>query len=237
MTLPNEQTPDAAGDSFEQHRELHDAREQSIASREILAALGRAGANPGEILDTVVERAARICQAHVAQLYLRDGDVFRLSRITGDVPEEFRRQLRDHPMAMDRSSLVGRVAEDRRTEQIADVLSDADYGRQDLQRLAGYRTLLSAPMILEDEVVGVLSMWRTDVAPFDNRERELLEEFAAQGAIVLRQVDLMRDLESEGPSWPARSRSWKHSVRSAMPSTRVSTWTRCWSGSSATPCS
>ena len=63
-------------------------------------------------------------------------------------------------MAMDRSSLVGRVAEDRRTQQIPDVLSDADYGRQDLQRLAGYRTLLSAPMILEDEVVGVLSMWR-----------------------------------------------------------------------------
>ena len=53
-------------------------------------------------------------------------------------------------------------------------------------------------MILQDEVVGVLSMWRTDVAPFDDRERELLEEFAVQGAIVLRQVDLMRALESRG---------------------------------------
>ena len=41
-------------------------------------------------------------------------------------------------------------------------------------------------------------MWRTDVAPFDDRERELLEEFAVQGAIVLRQVDLMRALESRG---------------------------------------
>ena len=53
-------------------------------------------------------------------------------------------------------------------------------------------------MLLQDEVVGVLSMWRTDVAPFDDRERELLEEFAVQGAIVLRQVDLMRALESRG---------------------------------------
>ena len=94
--------------------------------------------------------------------------------------------------------MVGRVAEDRRTQQIPDVLSDADYGRQDLQRLAGYRTLLSAPMILEDEVVGVLSVWRIDVAPFDDREREVLEEFAAEGAIVLRQVDLMQDLELRG---------------------------------------
>jgi signal transduction histidine kinase/ActR/RegA family two-component response regulator len=41
-------------------------------------------------------------------------------------------------------------------------------------------------------------MWRTDVAPFDDRERQVLEEFAVQGAIVLRQVDLMRNLESRG---------------------------------------
>ena len=85
-----------------------------------------------------------------------------------------------------------------RTHQIPDVLKDADYGRHDLQRLAGFRTLLSTPMILQDEVVGVLSMWRTNVAPFDARERELLEEFAVEGAIVLRQVHLMRALESRG---------------------------------------
>ena len=78
------------------------------------------------------------------------------------------------------------------------MLADEDYGRLDLQRLTGFRTLLSTPMILQDEVVGVLAMWRTDVAPFDERERQLLEEFAVQGAIVLRQVDLMRDLESRG---------------------------------------
>ncbi len=91
---------------------------------------------------------------------------------------------------------MGRAALDRRTHQIADVLNDPDYGRRDLQRLGGYRTLLAAPMILGDEVVGVLSMWRTNLAPFDERELELLEEFAVQGAIVLRQVDLVHALES-----------------------------------------
>jgi len=67
-----------------------------------------------------------------------------------------------------------------------------------VQGLTGFRKLLSPPMLLQKEVVGVLSMWRTDVAPFDNRERELLEEFAVQGAIVLRQVNLMRALEVRG---------------------------------------
>jgi signal transduction histidine kinase len=181
-----------------EHQELRDAREQSAASREILAALGRDVTNPGAVLDTVLEYAARLCGAQAAQLFLLDGDVFRLSRVAGATSEEYRNYLLDHPIARDRSSIVGRAAADMRTHQIPDVLNDADYGRHDLQQRGGFRTLLSTPMILQDEVVGVLSMWRTDVAPFDVRERELLEDFAAQGAIVLRQRNLMRALESRG---------------------------------------
>lgn len=181
-----------------QERELHDAREQLAASREILAALGRDVSNPGAVLETVIEYAARLCGAAAAQLFIRDGDLFRLSRVSGEIPEEYRRYLMANPIARNRSSTVGRAAEDKCTHQIPDVLADAEYGRLDLQQLTGFRTLLSTPMILEDEVVGVLAMWRTDVAPFDDRERQVLEEFAVQGAIVLRQVDLMRALESRG---------------------------------------
>jgi signal transduction histidine kinase/ActR/RegA family two-component response regulator len=188
---PVERTSRTSRASFRQHQELRDARHQSAASREILAALGRAAANPGDVLDTVVEYAARLCGAHAAQLYLRDGEVFRLSRVSGEIPADYARHLLDVPLARNRSSAVGRAAEDMRTHHIPDVLKDADYGRGDLQKLTGFRTLLSTPMILGEEVVGVLSMWRTDVAPFDDRERELLEEFAAQGAIALR-------LESRG---------------------------------------
>jgi signal transduction histidine kinase/ActR/RegA family two-component response regulator len=182
----------------DQDRELHDAREQLAGSREILAALGRHAFDPGAVLDTVLEYAARLCGAAASQLFIRDGDVFRLSRVSDETPEEYRRYLLAHPIARNRSSTVGRAAEDRSTVQIRDVLADADYGRLDLQRLTGFRTLMSTPMVLQDEVVGVLAMWRTDVAPFDGRERQLLEEFAVQGAIVLRQVDLMRALESRG---------------------------------------
>ena len=179
-------------------RELQDAREQLAASREILAALGRDVVDPGAVMETVLEYAARLCGAAAAQLFLLDGDVFRISWVAGETPEEYREHLLEEPIARNRLSTVGRAAEDKRTHQIPDVLADADYGRLDLQRLTGFRTLLSTPMILQDDVVGVLSMWRTDVAPFDDRERALLEEFAVQAAIVLRQVDLMRALESRG---------------------------------------
>jgi signal transduction histidine kinase/ActR/RegA family two-component response regulator len=114
----------------------------------------------------------------------------------GEIPDEYRRYLPDHPVQLSRATLMGRVALDRRTQQIKDVLADPDYGRQDLQRLAGFRVLLSAPMLLGDEVVGVLLMWRTRVAPFSERDMSVLDEFAAQGAIALRQFDLMQSLEA-----------------------------------------
>jgi signal transduction histidine kinase len=193
----SERTSRVSRASTQLNQALRDAREQSAASREILAALGRAGAEPGAILDAILEHAASLCRAQAATLYIPDGDVFRLSRDTGKIPEEFRKLLRDQPLARNRSSTVGRAAEEMHTIQIPDVFNDAEYGRGDLQSLAGYRTLLSTPMILQNEVAGVLSMWRTNVAPFNARECELLEEFAVQGAIVMRQDALRRALATK----------------------------------------
>ncbi|HET9861112.1 MAG TPA: GAF domain-containing protein [Nocardioidaceae bacterium] len=177
-------------------RDLVDATEQSAATNEILLALGRAGADPSAVLDTIVERAASLCRAQASLLYLVDGDLFRVSRTSGDLPADMIEAMASHPLAVTRTSLIGRVALDRRTQQIADVLSDPDYGRRDLQRIAGYRTLMSAPMLIGDEVVGVLSVWRTQVEPFEPRAMELLGVFAAQAAIALRHVQLVGALES-----------------------------------------
>jgi signal transduction histidine kinase len=196
VTEPNDRTSRTSRQSFRLHQELKAARNQSAASREILAALGRDAANTGAVLDAIVEYAARLCGARAAQLFLADGDVFRVSRVSGETPEEYREYLVENPLARNRLSMVGRAAEDKRTNQIADVLKDDGYGRTDLQKLTGFRTLLSTPMLLEDEVVGVLSMWRTDVAPFNDQETERLEEFAAQGALALRQTNLMQTLKS-----------------------------------------
>ncbi len=186
-----------AGDSGGVDRALAGTRDLAVATEEILAALGRAGANSGEILDIVIERAVRLCRAHAGQLHLNEGDVYRLSRGSSLVPDAFRRYSLDHPIARDRRSLMGRVVADRTTPQIGDVLADPEYGRQDLQRLSGFRTLMCAPMILHDEVVGALSVWRLEVEPFDDQHVELLSAFAAQAAIVLRQVDLTTELESK----------------------------------------
>ena len=188
----------------EADRRMLDAQQQAEATREILEALGRAGADPGDVLDTIIDRAGRLCRAQVAQLYLVDGETFRLSRITGDVPTDFRRYVQDHPVGMTRDSLLGRVAQDRRTQQIGDVLADPDYGRFDLQNLGGFRTLMSAPMLLNGDVIGILSVWRTKAMPFDEGEVDLLSAFAAQAAIVVRQVELVAALGARSDELAAK---------------------------------
>jgi signal transduction histidine kinase/CheY-like chemotaxis protein len=186
----------APGDGPTVEQELRDVREQFTATKEILFALGRSGTDPDSVLDTIVARAAALTRADAAQLYLVRGDRFDVSRISGPTPQGFLDYVREHPLTVSRSSLVGRVVLDRRAQQIPDVLADPAYGRHDLQRLAGFRTLFVAPMIVDEDVVGVLSLWRMEVDPFDERAAEVLEAFAAQAAIALKNVALLGALES-----------------------------------------
>jgi signal transduction histidine kinase/ActR/RegA family two-component response regulator len=112
--------------------------------------------------------------------------------------EESIRYITEHPIPMDRGTLIGRAGLDHTTQQIADVLADPDYNRQDLQRVGGFRTTMGAPMLIDDEVVGMLGVWRNDVSPFDQREQNLLTAFAGQAAMAVNSVKLVQQLEARG---------------------------------------
>ena len=176
-------------------RDLVDAREEIVATNEVLTAMGRSAADLDLVLGTIVESARRLCRADGVQLHLVDGPVYRLARSSG-LSADFVEHMVGHPLFRDHNSLTGRVGLDRRTTQITDVLADPGYGRQDAQRIAGYRTIMGAPMLLDDDVVGVLSVWRTEVDPFEDRAEALLTAFAAAAAIAVRNLDLMRALEA-----------------------------------------
>jgi signal transduction histidine kinase/ActR/RegA family two-component response regulator len=175
-------------------RDLVDAREQIVATDEVLAAMGRSASDLDLVLGTIVASARRLCRADGVQVHLADGPVYRLARSSG-LSASYVEHMKDHPVLLDRGSLTGRVGLDRRTTQIPDVLADSSYGRQADQRIAGYRTLMGAPMLLDEDVVGVLVVWRREVDPFDDRATALLTAFAAAAAIAVRNLDLMRALE------------------------------------------
>ena len=175
----------------------HDAvMEQLVAADAVLVALGRSSsdADADAVMTTVAESARRLCRCQGVSIYLLHGEEFELATTVG-LPPEFRSYVAAHPIRKDRETMAGRVALDRRIEQVRDVLTDPGYGRRDVQEIAGSRTMIAAPLILDDEVVGAISLWRTKVEPFDERATAMLQTFAAQAAAVVRNVHLARELE------------------------------------------
>ena len=80
--------------------------------------------------------------------------------------------------------------------------------------MAGYRTIMGAPMLLDGEVVGALDVWRNRVEPFDDRAADVLTTFAAQAAIAIRNVDLVRALEARSAELARNVEQLEHSVTS-----------------------
>lgn len=169
--------------------------DQFEAANEVLVALGRSAGDPDTVLTTIVESARRLCQSQAAHLYLLEDGVYRLIKAVG-LSKESAAYIAEHPMPMDRDTLIGRVGLDRTTQQIPDVLADPAYGRRDLQRVALFRTTMAAPLLIDDEVVGSMSVWRNEVSPFDEREMAIVTAFAGQAAMAINGVKLVQELEA-----------------------------------------
>jgi len=171
--------------------------EQFEAANEVLSAVGRSAGDPDTVLTTIVESARRLCRSQAAQLYLLEDGVYNLIKAVG-MTEASIVYIAEHPIPLNRESLIGRVGLDQTTLQIPDVLADPGYGLQDLQRVAGFRTTMGAPMIVDDQVVGVLNLWRNDVSPFDEREKAIVSAFAGQAAMAINEIKLVQQLGARG---------------------------------------
>jgi signal transduction histidine kinase/ActR/RegA family two-component response regulator len=169
--------------------------EQFEAAQEVLSAVGRSAGDPEAVLTTIVESARRLCRSEAAHLYLLEDGVYRLITTVG-TSEDWAAYLTAHPIPLDRETLIGRVGLDRATQQISDVLADPDYGRHDLQRVAGFRTTMGAPMLVDGEVIGVLNLQRNQVSPFDEREQAIVSVFAGQAATAINGVKLVQQLQA-----------------------------------------
>jgi signal transduction histidine kinase/ActR/RegA family two-component response regulator len=158
--------------------------------------LGRFAGDPDQVLHTILDSACRLCRSDAALLYLLEDGVYRLTCAVG-ASDDALAYMTDHPLVLDRRSLSGRVGLERTPGQIADVLADPDFGRLDLQQVAGFRTTMAAPMLRDDDVVGVLNMWRTEVSPFDESEMSIASAFAGQAAMAINQVKLVQLLQEQ----------------------------------------
>jgi class 3 adenylate cyclase/putative methionine-R-sulfoxide reductase with GAF domain len=147
------------------------------------------------VFEDVVEAAKVLCHAEFGSLFLVDGDVFRFA--SGHLLEpDLERHDREHPHARDRSTAIGRVGLTGDIVHIPDVEADPDY-HSGGQEVAEYRTILAAPIVVDDELIGAMDVTRRAVDPFSDEEIQLLRTFADQAAIAIANARLLDAVERQ----------------------------------------
>jgi PAS domain S-box-containing protein len=170
-------------------RELTESLEQQTATAEVLKVISRSAFDLESVLDTLIESAARLCNAQQGFIDLRDGDLFTPRAVTG-VSNSFLEFLRENPHRIGGKSAVGRVATTGAVVNIADVEQDPDYAYPGVLDHLSFRSVIGAPLLRDGRVEGVISLTRPQAEPFSPRQVELLATFADQAVIALENARL-----------------------------------------------
>src|SRR5215813_10768778 len=174
--------------------ETKEALEQQTATSDVLRAISHSALDLALILRTVAESATKLCGAQHGHIFRFDGEVLRYTVGYGTSPE-LKHYFDEHPVPLGPGSASGTAASERHTIQIDDVLAVPSYQFGEAARLEGWRTALAVPMLKESALLGTITIWKTKVDPFTDRQIALVETFADQAVIAIENVRLFTELQ------------------------------------------
>jgi two-component system NtrC family sensor kinase len=175
-------------------KDLAESLQQQTATADVLKVISRSAFDLQTVLQTLVESAARLCEADKATITRQKDGVFFRAESFG-FSREFMDYVRDIPVAPNRGSATGRALLEGVVVHIPDVQTDPDYRFDEALRLGNYRTLLGVPMMRDGTPIGVVTLTRSEPRPFTDKQIELVATFADQAAIAIENVRLFEEVQ------------------------------------------